>query len=141
MSKLTPDAEAYLEELLARATELNEEKAKIEEKLSEFDDQIEAVLGDFGLVKEEGSKTTHAGAFKVTATGRMYRKVDAEKWENIKGVLTEEGLAVVEYKPKVSTKGFKWLRDNDPSEFKKICAAVTETPGKTGIKIERKSEE
>lgn len=103
---------------------------------------IEAEILELAPSKDDGTITTKTGAFKVKTTGRIYRKVDAEAWEAVKGEIPEELHAVVEYKPKVSTKGFKWIAEHHPDLLAgPLAKAITSTPGKTGISIEAEGDQ
>jgi hypothetical protein len=99
------------------------------------EEQLAARLGH----KPEGSKSHAVGEFKVELTGVLNRKLDKEKWEEVKNQIPEE-LRPVRMKPEVDATGCKWLAKNRPDVWAIAAQAITVTPGKTGVKITKKEE-
>ena len=101
---------------------------------------VEDALSKLAPYKTEGSKATRFGAFTVTLTGTVYRKLDVDKWESIKARVPSDFQLVVRDVPTLDETGFKWLRDNAPDVFAVVAGAVTERPGKIGVKVVHKLE-
>lgn len=128
------------EEALAELAQKWLEAKEAEAGWADVRARLEAEILELAEVKEEGSKTTNVGRFKVRTTARVYRSVDAEAWEQLRDSIPEDMRDVVEYKPKVNTRGFKWIRDNAPEVFERLAEAITSKQGKTGVNIEEVEE-
>lgn len=118
------------EELAALWLEAKDAEAAMNAYRIAVEEALEKHLGK----KEEGSQTHTIGGYKVTITGTMSRKLDAEKWREI-----EEQVPVdrrpVQLVEKLDEKGCKWLAENDPATWSLVAQAVTVKPGKTGVKV------
>ncbi len=82
--------------------------------------------------KQEGSKTTKAAGFSITVKGVINRKMDWEKWDEVKANIPAE-LHPVKQKPELDEKGVKWLKENRPDIYAMLPIEVK--PGKTGVEI------
>lgn len=96
--------------------------------------EVEECLTRLLPMQEEGSKTTAVGNYKITMTGVINRKLDLEAWDKLR-----ESVPVDFWPTKlveeVDNTGCKYLKKNQP-EIWAICAkAITEKPGKTGVKV------
>ncbi len=104
------------------------ERRRIEEELSE-------ALGIPANL--DGSKRVEDGGYKVTVTGRINRKVDTQK---VQEVAAENGIGW-----DVLTKVFRWKAEIDKRSFDNskdeiraaLSAAITSKPGKPSYKIEK----
>ena len=106
----------------ARERQAADERAKIEA-------QMVALTGQ----KTEGSQTHDAGdGFKVIVKGVMNRKMDWDKWDQVKDQIPVE-LRPVKMKPTLDETGVKWLQENRVDLY--ALLPITATPGKTGIEI------
>lgn len=106
----------------ARERQAADERAKIEA-------QMVALTGQ----KTEGSQTHDAGdGFKVVVKGVMNRKMDWDKWDQVKDQIPAE-LRPVKMKPTLDETGVKWLQENRVDLY--ALLPITATPGKTGIEI------
>jgi len=82
--------------------------------------------------KDEGSKTHDTDGFKVTVTGKVTRKLDWEKWEQVKGQI-HPNLWPIKMKPELDEKGVKWLQQNEVEIY--ALLPITVTPAKTAIEV------
>jgi hypothetical protein len=94
----------------------------------EIEDKIVELAGK----KDEGSKTHEAGQFKVTITGKISRKMDWEKWAEVKAQIPTE-LHPVKMKPELDERGVKWLKDNRPDLYERLPIEVK--PAKTAVEV------
>jgi hypothetical protein len=133
----TPEALAAAtpEELCADWLQAKTAEEKCKAWRVAVEEALDAILGH----KPEGSKTHAVEDFKVEITGVLNRKLDKEKWEEVKGQIPEE-LRPVRMKPEVDPTGCKWLQKNRPDVWAIAAQAITVTPGKTGVKITKKEE-
>ena len=97
------------------------------------EEALDALLGH----KPEGSKTHTAGPFKITLTGKLYRKMDWEAWEGIKAQVPDE-LRPTRLVEELDEQGVKWLSEHRPELYAVVAQAITTTPGKVGVKVVRK---
>lgn len=129
MDEIDKMALAQLAQELAEADE-NEKAWKERRK------NLQSDILKYVEVKPEGSSTHDFGTFKVKTTGRINRNVNAAKWDEIKGDIPEELHAIIEYKPKVSTKGFRWVMENNPGLMATLSQAITSKPGSPSVSVE-----
>lgn len=112
-------------ELKIQEDNLRAERAALEERMAE------------GIPEDwEGSKTWDDGPFKVKATRRMNRKVDAE---TLVTVADDKGLneyleILFRWKPEIKAK--EW-RETAPEVRGAFEPAIVTTPGKVGFTIEK----
>ena len=95
------------------------------------EEEIIALCG----AKEEGSQTHKAMEFSVEITGVINRKMDWDKWEEVKASIPE-ALRPIKLKPELDVTGVKYLKANEPEIY--ALLPITATPGKTGVKVTRK---
>lgn len=101
--------------------------------------RIEAETALLSLVEcpAEGSKTYRGGAYKVTVTGNVHRRVDEAALASVRERLGESMFAqAFRFKPEVSVTGIKYLRDNEPQLYAIAAEAITATPGKSSVRVE-----
>lgn len=101
--------------------------------------RIEAETALLSLVEcpAEGSKTYRGGAYKVTVTGNVHRKVDEAALSAVREKLGEAIFdKAFKFKPEVSVTGIKYLRDNEPELYLVASQAITATPGKSSVRVE-----
>lgn len=101
--------------------------------------RIEAETALLALVQcpAEGSKTYRGGAYKVTVTGNVHRRVDEAALATVRERLGESIFAqAFKFKPEVSVTGIKYLRDNEPQLYAIAAEAITATPGKSSVRVE-----
>jgi len=96
--------------------------------------EIEAdIIAQTGA-KEEGSQMHKAGEWKVTVTGKLNRKLDADKWAEIEPSIPE-ALRPVSYEPKLDTKGAKYLENNEPDIWRRVAEAIETKPAKPAVVV------
>lgn len=82
--------------------------------------------------KDEGSETHMTDGFKVTVKAVINRKMDWDKWKEVKAKIPVE-LQPVKMKPELDDRGVKWLAENRPDLYALLPVEVK--PGKTGIEV------
>ena len=100
----------------------------------DIEQQIIELIGK----KEEGTRTVKAKGWTVKVDQTIRRKIDEKAWGLVKDQIPE-ALSPVSIKEelKVKTKGLRWLKDNEPGYYKLLCTAITETPAKPSVKVEK----
>lgn len=109
--------------LEAKAAETKANKARIA-----IEDDIVALAGK----KDEGAQTHAIDGFKVTITGKVSRKMDWDKWAQVKAQIPEN-LRPVKIKEELDERGVKYLADNEPAIYKLLPIEVK--PAKTAVEI------
>jgi hypothetical protein len=105
-----------------------EERRKIEDRLSSL----------FGVPEAfEGTAATRLGGYVIKVVGRMNRKVDADKAQEI---AAEHGIeahlaTIFRWKPEIDTKAWKSAPDSVTTP---LLAAITTTPSRPSYTITRK---
>lgn len=82
--------------------------------------------------KDEGSETHVTDGYKVTVKAVINRKMDWDKWKEVKVKIPVE-MQPVKMKPELDDKGVKWLAENRPDLYALLPIEVK--PGKTGIEV------
>jgi len=96
--------------------------------------RIEQEIIDQTGCKQEGSETHKAGEYKVTVTGKLTRKLDAEAWAQIESRIPEE-LRPVSYAPKLETKGLRYLEEKEPEVYRIVAQAIETKPAKPAVQV------
>jgi hypothetical protein len=112
-------------------------------ELKQQRDEIDARLTDLSVAiaaeydhPDDGTKTHRVDGYKVTVSGRINRTINDELWYSIRqGV--PKSLWPVRDKLSVDAKGVKYLKDKHPETWAIVATAITERPGKPGVKVER----
>jgi hypothetical protein len=91
--------------------------------------------------KTEGSVSSRGDGWKATATFTMYRKVDPAALEAVREAMPPALFEqAFRFKPEVSTTGIKYLQNNEPAAYAIAAQAITATPGKPSVRVERVAE-
>jgi hypothetical protein len=122
-----------LPKLAKLATDWRESK-RAEENARDARLRIEQEILEQTGCKEEGSQTHDAGDWRITVTGKLKRKLNADKWREIEDSIPE-ALRPVEYKPALDTAGLRCLENNEPDIYRQICQAIETKPAKPSITI------
>jgi hypothetical protein len=122
-----------LPKLAKLATDWRESK-RAEENARDARLRIEQEILEQTGCKEEGSQTHDAGDWRITVTGKLKRKLNADKWREIEDSIPE-ALRPVEYKPALDTAGLRYLENNEPDIYRQICQAIETKPAKPSITI------
>src|SRR5690625_1486487 len=112
------------------AAKAAEEKAKESRILAE-----EAIVSILGC-KEEGSETYKQYGYKLTITGRVNRTVDQSAWDSVADKIPSQ-LSPIKYKPALDLKRLRYLQHSEPEIYRIAAEAITATPGKPSVKIEK----
>jgi len=119
-----------LEDAKAKEASANAARIGVEKRLIEL-------LG----AKEEGAETHRGDQYKVTITGVMNRRFDAEALAGVAVQLSPELMGhCVRYKPEPINEGIRYLRNNEPEAYAVLATALKVTPGKAQVRIERAQE-
>jgi hypothetical protein len=105
-----------------------EERRKIEDRLSSLIGIVETL---------EGTETATLDGFDIKVVGRMNRKVDADKAQEI---AAEHGIeahlsTIFRWKPEIDARAWKAAPDNVTTP---LLAAITTTPSRPSYTITRK---
>ena len=111
-----------------RAAKRAEESAR--EERVRIEEEIIALTG----CMEEGSQTYAAGDWKITVTGKLTRKLDADAWARIESSIPE-AMRPVKYAPSLDTKGLRYLENNEPDIYRLVAKAIETKPAKPAISI------
>ena len=96
------------------------------------------IIEELGGAPDEGSKThTAPNGDKITLAQAITRKVDDERWVDIRDKLPDNLRGVIEAKTSYSVDktGIEWLKVNEPGYYRLVCQCFTEKPNKISIKI------
>lgn len=85
-------------------------------------------------VREEGSITVEAGAWKIRITGKLNRKLDPQAWERIRDSIPE-ALRPVIYAPQLELAGLRYLENNEPDIYRIVARAIETKPAKPAVEI------
>ncbi|OYV96101.1 MAG: hypothetical protein B7Z62_08815 [Deltaproteobacteria bacterium 37-65-8] len=87
-------------------------------------------------VKEEGSTSTETDLYKVKTTQRLIRKVDWDEFHTQTEKVSPE-LRPFKMKPELDLVGLRYLEINEPEIYRLVIKAITTTPAKVGVVVER----
>ena len=96
---------------------------------------IEVQIGKALEARPEGAITHTLEHYKVTLTQPVTRKLDADEWEKVKGLLPEN-LHPIKTKVEADATGCKWMAENEPTDWRKIASAFETKQGKLAVKVE-----
>lgn len=115
------------------------EAAKTEEaRATQARLDAEAALIDALGVREEGAQTHNGESYRVTITGVINRRIDPAALSALADrIPTPLLLQAVRYKPEPIAAGIRYLRNNEPETYAVLAEALTVTPGKPQVRIER----
>lgn len=122
------DAAMTLDQLSAAWLAAKKAEAAASKERAAIEEQIVALTGK----RDEGAQTHEAEGFKVTVTGKISRKMDWDKWEQVKAQIAPT-LWPVKMKPELDEKGVKWLQNNEPEIYALLPIEVK--PAKTAIEV------
>ena len=129
--KLTDD----LNELAAMWLAAKEAEREAVEDRRRIEDRIKSLVG----VAEnlEGTETVDPSQFTIKIVGRIDRKVDGDKLQELAAEhgLTEHLSSLFRWKPEINMAAWKAA---DPSITKPLAAAITAKPGRPSFTIIRK---
>ena len=114
-----------------------DEKTAIEHRRA-YEDKLLSLIG----VSEnfEGTENAEApGGYKIKITGRMNRKIDADKLQEIAAEhgLTEHLSSLFRWKPDINSKAWEKA---DESITRPLMGAITTTPGRASFAITQEQE-
>ena len=122
------DTQTSLESLAEEWHKLKrEENAAAKSRLA-VEESIIALLGK----RDEGSQTTESGNYKITITGKLTRKMDWDKWEQVKSQIAP-ALHPVKTKLELDETGVKYLKLNEPEVYALLPIEVK--PAKTSVDV------
>jgi len=127
-----PDDLNTLSEMWLAAKEV--ERQAIEDR-RRIEDRIKSLVGVAETL--EGTETVEPDKFTIKIVGRIDRKVDSDKLQELAAEygLTEHLSSLFRWKPEVNMAAWKAA---DPSITKPLSAAITAKPGRPSFTIIRK---
>ena len=129
--KLSPEIE--IDALASRLNSLKQSKSAIDKDIKNTEEALIALVGS----KPEGSFSVSTESFKVTTTGKVYRKVDETKLTALRKLISKSIFnKVFRTKHDVNLKELRHYQNNEPDVYTDLAEVITTTPGKTAIKVE-----
>ena len=125
---------AELDELGREHFEAKQVAALARQRLIDVENRILVTVGS----KIEGSQTTCSGAFKITTTGKVNRKLDAE---DVKTLYFEQVIPEAIYNrlfswlPKLNITELRFIENNEPEIFRILEGVMTTSPAKTSVSV------
>lgn len=109
------------------------EKAATEQRVA-IEEELIGLLG----AKAEGADTHNIGPYKVTITGKLNRKLDLKKFDQIADRIPPV-LHPVKVRRELDVTGIKYLVNNEPEIYAMLAnsGALTVEPAKTSVTIIR----
>lgn len=86
---------------------------------------------------EDSSFTERVGDFKVNVSYPMNRKIDLTVLDAISADALPEALRPIKTVRELDIKKMRTLREAHPDMYRLFSAAMTATPGKVAVKVER----
>ena len=110
---------------------------RIEAELRDAEIELITLVGH----KDEGSfSVTVDDKFKVTTNQPVTRKLNAEKFAELRGELPEPLVnRLIRVKPateEVNTRELKFIQNNEPDYYRYLAPAIEVKPGKLTVKVE-----
>lgn len=116
-----------LEELATEWLTAKADEARANKRRIQIEEHIVALTGK----RDEGSQTHDLGKFKISVTGKTSRRMDWDKWEQVKAQIHPD-LWPVKMKPELDEKGVKWLQQNEVEIY---ALPIEVKPAKTAIEV------
>jgi len=109
------------------------EKTATEQRVA-MEEELIALLG----AKADGADTHNIGPYKVVITGKLNRKLDLKRYDQIVDRIPE-ALRPIKVKRELDVTGIKYLANNEPDIYALIAnsGALTVEPAKTSVTIIR----
>ena len=124
------DTALILELIVAKSLE---EKAR-ERRI----DAEQAIIAELGEIKAEGQTVVKDGRYKVTITGSMNRRIDQAVLELIRQTIPAPLFdQAIRWKPEVNLTGLRYLQNNEPDTYSILAEAITTTPAKPSVRVEK----
>lgn len=117
-----------LEQLCADWLAAKADEAAANKRRLDIESKIVAITGK----RDEGSSTHEAPGFKLSVTGKVSRKMDWAKWDQIKPQIPQE-LQPVKMKPELDETGVRWLKQHRPDLYDLLPIEVK--PAKTAVEV------
>ena len=128
----TPElAPTKLDELCAELMETKQRESRVKAYRIELEEKIAEEMN----IPEEGSTQKITKYYKCSGSGKLTRKIDPEKWNEISDEIPEN-LAPVRLKLEIDMKKLRAIEQANPELFLKISRAITSKPAKPGVKVE-----
>jgi hypothetical protein len=84
--------------------------------------------------RTEGAQTSEHDGFKITTTGKITRKMDWDKWAQVKAQIPTL-LHPIKVKEELDEKGVKYLADNEPAIYALLPIEIK--PAKTAVEVKQ----
>jgi len=123
-------AELCQELILAKMREADATRKRVE---------IQQEIIDIVGCPQEGTETHDVDGYKVKIEQRIIRKLDDKAWAMIADQIPESLWPVtVKEEYAITSKGVRWLMENEPGYYKLLCSAMEEKPANPSVKVEVK---
>jgi hypothetical protein len=122
-----------MEQLAAQWLEAKEAERKATERRRDFEDAMRALAGFSD--QTEGTENVKTSAYTIKIVGRIDRKVDADKVQELAAEhgLTDHLSTLFRWKPEINMAIWK---ATDEAITKPLAAAITAKPGRPSFTIE-----
>jgi hypothetical protein len=120
-----------LDELASKWEKLKNSEVMAQSERLDVEDQILALQEK----RDEGAIAQKTRRYKITTTYKMNRKLDLNKWDEIKENIPRR-FHPVRYKPELDLKAYRQLEIDNREHFLAIAKHVVATPAKPSIKVE-----
>lgn len=113
--------------------EAKRDEAKAISRRRDLEDQLRSLIGIPD--SHEGTTTVKPDGFVIKVTGRINRKVNADKLQELasEAGLTQHLSTLFRWKPEINMNVWK---DSDPSITAPLLGAITSEPGRPSFSIE-----
>lgn len=115
----------------------HQEAQEMERKAKARRLEIEGIITQIAPTKDEGTAVTKTRYYKCTTVGKMTRKLDVERWSEIRAQIPEE-LQPVKVQQVVDLPKLRAIATGNPELYRLVVEskAITTKPAKTSIKVE-----
>lgn len=124
--------ENHLNTLARKHFEAKQAVAIAAQRLADAENELLVAVGS----KPEGAKTEYSRDFKITTTGKINRKLDAD---DVKQLYFDQKIPEAIYNrlfswvPRLNLKELRYVENNEPEFFREIERVMTTSPAKTSV--------
>jgi len=108
-----------------------DKRIELEEEIAElYEDQIEGKSKTF-------NESIGKNKFSIIIKKNVTVTLDQEAYKKVRENLPEN-LRPEKIEYKIDSEGLTWLKENNAEIYKKVSNCISEKPGKTSVKVEKK---
>lgn len=131
----TPSRAAILDSLASQWEAAKAAEAEANKSRLAVEAKIVELINDGSI---EGTQTADLGAVKIKVTRSLSRKVDLEVLSEIAEQIPEAiRNRLLKTKIELDTRELRFIENNEPELYLIVAKAVTTTPSKPAVKVER----